>query len=130
MIKGLISRVAPDQIQALDEREKGYALHPLSPDTLRAKHPENVHTYISKNTQTGDMDHPILQSYLDTVLSGFLTEFGEYGVHHFMETTSGWETPILRDRANPIYPRTTKLNGKTAAFFDDVLKTAKVNWLD
>jgi len=130
-IKGLICRVGPSQIDALDKREAGYNLHQLHPETLSAPHStECVHTYVSASDPDGSNVHPILQSYLDTVLTGFLTEFDKQGVHHFVETTTGWETPILRDRASPIYPRTTALTAETAAFFDEILEANGVNWTD
>lgn len=130
-IKGLICRVDPTQIEQLDRREAGYDLHQIPSEALTPPSTVNiVHTYISANTPNEDTSHPILQSYLDTVLSGFLDEFGPSGVHHFLETTTGWETPILRDRTTPIYPRATALEDSRAEFFDKVLTDFGVNWSD
>ena len=49
--------------------------------------------------------HPILRSYLDTVLAGFRAEYGPGAVADFVATTRGWEAPILDDRARPRYSR-------------------------
>jgi hypothetical protein len=49
--------------------------------------------------------HPILLSYLDTVVLGYLREFGPGGVARFFATTDGWEGPVRDDRADPVYPR-------------------------
>lgn len=48
---------------------------------------------------------PILQSYLDVVVAGYLAEFGAAGVARFFATTDGWAAPLLTDRAAPRYPR-------------------------
>ena len=66
-------------------------------------------------------DHPILLSYLDVVLQGYLHVFGEAGVQHFMETTDGWDTDVLNDRANPIYPRAQSLSADEIALVDACL---------
>ncbi len=131
-IKGLVSTVRPDQIAGLDAREAGYDLHTLPAPVFGGQlaKTDPIHTYISADDQIGDAEHPILQSYLDTVLLGFLREFAESGVTHFLDTTVGWQTPILKDRINPIYPRTTPLAADHADFFDQELKKLGAVWMD
>jgi hypothetical protein len=51
------------------------------------------------------MAHPVLLSYLDVVVQGYLQEFDEAGVAHFFDTTDGWDAPLLDDRTHPHYPR-------------------------
>jgi hypothetical protein len=119
-IDGLIAAVPNADWAALDERETGYARlssgnavsHPLSART------EIAH-YAVPPEETGVAgDHKILLSYLDVVVQGFLHEFGEDGVQGFFDTTSGWETPVLNDRAAPQYPRHQVLSTVETALVD------------
>jgi hypothetical protein len=70
----------------------------------------------------GSDEHPILLSYLDTVVQGYLTEFGEDGARRFFETTAGWEAPVFDDRAEPVYSRVTRLTDDERTFVDDELR--------
>ncbi|MEY8843070.1 gamma-glutamylcyclotransferase, partial [Cribrihabitans sp. XS_ASV171] len=64
---------------------------------------------------------PILLSYLDVVVQGYLRVFGVDGADRFFATTDGWESPILDDRAEPRYPRHRRLKDEERAFVDDRL---------
>ena len=64
---------------------------------------------------------PILMSYLDVVVQGYLREFGERGARDFFATTDGWDTPVLNDRAAPRYPRAQVLTGAETALVDALL---------
>jgi hypothetical protein len=64
---------------------------------------------------------PILLSYLDAVVQGYLTEFGPEGVARFFATTAGWQTPVLDDRAAPRYPRHQPLTAPERALVDSHL---------
>jgi len=130
-IQGLVFKVEPHQIPSLNERETGYNVEKISESQISSQSPiQDVHTYISAKNLNGDASHPILQSYLDTVLLGFFTEFGQVGVQRFLETTVGWETPILTDRKTPRYPRTTPIETEIAQSFDDALNEIGANWVD
>ena len=121
-IAGLICEVAPDQIADLDAREAGYDLVALPPASLNTPlQTPHVHTYVSANAATGDATAPILQTYLDTVLLGFFQKFGADGIDQFIETTRGWETPILQDRPHPLYPRYTALSDEITTLIDTKL---------
>ena len=50
-----------------------------------------------------DRLHPVLLSYIDVVVEGYLNEFGEDGVARFFASTGGWDAPIADDRAAPRY---------------------------
>jgi hypothetical protein len=69
----------------------------------------------------GDREHPVHLTYVDTVLQGYLREFGEAGARRFMETTDGWHVPILDDRAAPRYPRARPLPAPERALVDGLL---------
>ena len=57
-------------------------------------------------------------SYLDTVVQGFLREFGAAGVECFFATTGGW-CPLLDDRDAPRYPRSQKTTAAERRLVDD-----------
>ena len=56
-------------------------------------------------------------------LSAATGEFGEAGVARFFATTDGWDTPILDDRAAPLYPRHQLLTPAERALTDHHLAT-------
>lgn len=64
---------------------------------------------------------PILRSYLDAVMQGFLREFGADGLHRFVAETDAFHTPIHEDRASPLYPRAVRLSPAEIELFDLVL---------
>lgn len=64
---------------------------------------------------------PILRSYLDAVMQGFLREFGADGLHRFVAETDAFHTPIHEDRAEPLYPRAVRLSPAEMELFDHVL---------
>lgn len=78
----------------------------------------------------GDSEHPILQSYLDTVMLGVMNHFGAVGLARFIAETDGWEAPILRDRMEPFYPRAARLDGAVRELIDASLAKAGVSYID
>ncbi len=115
-IDGLSADVPNADWDALDEREFAYervALEGL-PNTAIYEIPAGKHAAASKT-------HPILMSYLDVVVQGYLNEFGEAGAALFFATTHGWDAPILDDRAAPLYPRHQVLSASETGFVDDAL---------
>ena len=79
-IEGLIARVPRDDWAALDEREAGYERHPIV-SGLRHGAPRAVAAQIYDVPAPGAplAPRPILLSYLDVVVQGFLREFGAEG---------------------------------------------------
>lgn len=123
-VEGLIAAVPGADWAALDERERAYDRHDVS---HRVRHvagrdlevaiyaiPEGFHRAPTE-------DNPVLLSYIDTVVQGFLTEFGPAGVAHFFETTEGWDVPILNDRAAPVYARAQPTTARERDIVDDSL---------
>lgn len=120
-IEGLIAHVPGGDWAALDAREYAYdrvpvtaaVTHPLAGPVEIAIYsvPEGRHTRPSSA-------YPILLSYLDVVLQGYLREFGPLGVARFFATTAGWDAPVLDDRAEPRYPRHQPLSGEERALVD------------
>ena len=115
-IDGLLAEVPGGDWAALDAREWAYIRAPAEPGRgAQIYHiPADLHTAPSQT-------HPILLSYLDVVVQGYLNEFGETGVARFFATTDGWEAPIINDRAAPQYPRAQQLSPDETALVDAML---------
>ncbi len=106
-IEGLIAGVPGADWAALDEREHAYD-RVAAPDVAHALdwRPEvSLYTIPDGKHGAPDRAHPVLLSYIDVVVQGYLDEFGEDGVRRFFETTAGWDAPVADDRADPIYTR-------------------------
>jgi len=124
-IEGLLAGVPGGDWAALDDRESGYDRHLVSDAVVHVQQePMAVQVYAVPATRAlpGNRRHPILLSYLDVVVQGFLREFGPDGAARFFETTSGWEAPVLDDRASPRYPRHRKLTGEERDTVDAALE--------
>ena len=124
-IDGLMAEVPNGDLLALDEREYAYDRVPASSHVDHNYNlPHEVSIYAIAPTQhhAPTKDHPILLSYLGTVVQGYLNEFGEDGVKAFFDTTSGWDAPILDDSRNPIYPRTQILTRRENALLEDQMQ--------
>jgi len=129
-IDGLVAQVPGDDWAALDLREAAYQRHPLPPSLL-ANAPVwagNVSIYAVDPAHGADAAHPVLLSYLDVVVQGFVQEFGESGAVRFFDTTAGW-TAVHDDRAAPLYPRHQVLTGKERRLVDDLLEERGVSRL-
>ncbi|MCY4179794.1 MAG: gamma-glutamylcyclotransferase [Litoreibacter sp.] len=133
-IDGLIARVPNSDWVALDEREFGYWREPVPPEALTFSSPvsTDVQIYQTRTDQDAEpsVKHPIILSYLDVVVQGFLAQFGEDGVGRFFETTAGWEAPILNDRQAPIYPRHQSLTPFETGLVDAHLETLSAHVQD
>ncbi len=127
-IEGLIAGVPGADWEALDQREFSYlrepaddVIHPLpaKPEVHIYHAPPHLH-------QPATDQHPVLLSYLDTVVQGYLREFGEEGVTRFFDTTDGWDAPIKNDRADPVYSRAQKLTPDERTLVDDNVHRIKI----
>lgn len=116
-IEGLFVTFADDQRQRIAKREKNYDAVALSdrPDAViyRAK---------AAADRWGNADFPVVLSYVDVILGGYMAEFGEAGAERFMATTDGWFVPIVDDRAAPTYPRAVALTAQQRRFVDRLLQ--------
>lgn len=120
-IDGLIAAVAGGDWQGLDLRETGYRRHPIEVAHLSAA-PDwvgRIEIYAVEDCHVLPPNgQPILLSYLDTVVQGFLREFGAAGVEGFFATTAGW-CALLDDRDAPRYPRSQKTTAAERRLVDD-----------
>ncbi|WP_050527669.1 gamma-glutamylcyclotransferase family protein [Pseudorhodobacter aquimaris] len=119
-IAGLVAHVPNGDWAALDIRETGYARHHDHAALGQEPHPIQVYAVPPQNRAASD-PHPILLSYIDVVIQGFVVEYGPQGAADFFNTTSGWHTPILDDRKTPIYPRAQRLTAQETALVDEGL---------
>ena len=113
-IAGVTASIGDAGWEALDIREAAY-------DRLTLPDPhDGVAMYRAAPRFVGDpsLGQPILLSYLDVVVQGYLHEFGEDGVAQFFDTTDGWDAPLLNDRSNPIYARAQEVSRSEIALTD------------
>ena len=131
-IDGLIAAVPHGDWAALDAREAAYARVPVTGQVCHAApgRPEVAIYRIADPDHAAPCDaHPILLSYVDVVVQGFLAEFGRAGAERFAETTAGWDAPVLDDRAAPRYPRAQRLDARERAVVDGLLADLPVTLL-
>lgn len=120
-IDGLVAEVPGGDWAALDRREASYRRHAVQADTVPGALAAHVYAAPPDLAVMPGPAHPVLLSYIDAVVQGFLREWGEEGVERFFATTAGWEAPILNDRAAPRYPRPQRLEPAEAALADEGL---------
>lgn len=97
-IDGLSAAVPDGDWTALDLREAAYVRAEVHPGTA-------IYHLTPGTSARPSRAFPVVLSYIDVVIEGYLTEFGEDGVERFFSTTDGWDAPILDDRAHPQYLR-------------------------
>lgn len=124
VLDGLIAGVDDTAWEALDAREFFYARLDATDavDSDVSPRPRiALYSVPEADARLSDGTAPILLSYLDVVLQGYLDVFGEAGATRFFDTTTGWETPILNDRSDPLYPRAQSLAAEEVAWIDAAL---------
>lgn len=124
-IDGLIAPVPDNNWAALDAREQGYNRLVLTPAALPDSYQEHdIAIYAVPETPVDGDPHkrPILLSYLDVVLQGYLQQFGPLGAEQFLATTDGWDRPVQDDRAAPRYPRHQALDATQLTFVDSAIE--------
>ena len=116
-IDGIVIAQPMDTLPALDQREGQYTRHAIDAGALDWLDPRPdgwpdpfVYVGNDEHRRPGDADHPIMLSYLDVVIAGFLKTFGASGADHFVKTTDDWHVPVLNDRTAPRYPRALSLS--------------------
>jgi hypothetical protein len=119
-IEGLIAPVPPDGWATLDLREAAYLRRDASAQIDHGAEASEIAIYAIAEGRSRDPDAatPILLSYLDVVVQGYLQHFGEPGVARFFASTEGWQAPVLDDRAAPLYPRAQRLSAAETALVD------------
>lgn len=128
VIDGLVAHVPGGDWDALDMREHAYA-RVLADDVehgIMGAHEIHIyHAPADMHAPATEM-RPVLLSYVDVVVQGYLREFGEEGVARFFETTDGWDAPMKDDRDAPSYPRHQRLTRGETAMVDGWLEELRV----
>lgn len=122
-IDGVMVPIQADEVPALDARERGYSRHMVT----STKSTDALAMYVShsEHVAMACSDYPLLQSYVDCVLAGFLAIYGWDGVDRFFASTAGWSAPILPDRLCPLYPRAVVLSQTLTESFDERIMAAR-----
>jgi cation transport regulator ChaC len=119
-LQGLIAPVPGDTWAELDRREAAYDRHPATHALTHHSDAQSVVVYAIDPVRhrAPGPENPILLSYLDVVIAGYLAEYGPEGPAQFFQTTSGWQAPVLDDRAAPRYARARPLTDEVRALTD------------
>lgn len=120
-VQGVIAPVPNSDWDALDAREHAYDRIDATdniPNTPPMAEQIAVYAIAPEKLNEPDDHHPVLLSYIDVVIQGFLQVYGQDGVTQFMETTTGWNAPILNDRPKPVYPRAQTLSKQETHLVD------------
>ncbi|KPP83788.1 MAG: putative protein involved in cation transport [Rhodobacteraceae bacterium HLUCCA08] len=120
---GLIAQVPGADWAALDAREQAYIRRDVTHQVRHALAPRSTALYQAARGHIAppSTEHPILLSYLDVVVQGYLNTHGADGARHFFATTAGWEGPVLDDRPAPLYPRHQYLDPRERKLVDNAL---------
>jgi len=125
-IDGVVVSIPVHELAQLDERESGYERLTLPADCFDL--PDSfegdevmVYRSLPENRALADSEHPILQSYVDCVMAGYLRRFSETGLRALMDSTRGWDRSIFDDRVDPFYPRWVEVDDISCAMFDEYL---------
>ncbi|MFY0635477.1 MAG: gamma-glutamylcyclotransferase [Vannielia sp.] len=124
VIEGLVAHVPGGDWAALDLREMAYGRHEVSALCEHGAGDVRVEVYAvtADHAAAPDVAHPVLLSYVDTVVQGFTDVFGEAGALGFFASTVGWPPEVVDDRAAPVYPRATQVSAAERAFVDEGLR--------
>lgn len=107
VIDGIVARVPGADWEALDAREHAYVRRDVSRAVSHdaAPGPTAVYQVAEGHIAPASANGPLILSYIDTVVQGFVQVHGEAGAARFFATTTGWDAPVIDDRAAPRYPR-------------------------
>ena len=109
-LHGITANVPDGDWAALDAREFAYQRNALADGTAIYEISDAIIT-------PPNGPYPILRSYLDVVIQGYLREFGPDIAAQFFTTTDNWG-PIHDDRDAPLYPRHQPMTKAETAFVD------------
>ena len=132
-IDGVVVRLPLAHLPQLDAREAGYdrlslplSHFDLSDELQQQMNEEGVESIMvyrshTENRILADENNPVLQSYVDCVMAGYLHRFGEQGVRDMVSSTRGWDRPLFDDRNDPFYPRWVAVEASARQYFDALI---------
>lgn len=106
---GVLVAIKPHELPRFDARERFYhrVMIPQRAVTMlsgaRVSCP-TIWTYMTSCPGEPSHQYPLVQSYIDVILTGCLA-LGTDFVSEFIETTHGWGSDWLNDRTHPRYQR-------------------------
>lgn len=131
-IDGVLVPISEEDLPTLDARESGYDRVALPREQFELLHGAKLDMsgdaefflYRSNADHEGSASdaHPILQSYVDCVMAGYLKYYGEQGLREFVASTDGWYGQILNDRTTPLYVRAQSIDAALLHRFDNMLE--------
>jgi len=106
LVNGVLLQVNDTHLVEFDRRERGYTRiaiehHQLDSD-ITLDEQDQVWIYVTEQATPPCSMSPIVQTYVDTVLTGCL-EVSEHFAQQFIEHTIGWHHPLENDREKPKY---------------------------
>jgi Gamma-glutamyl cyclotransferase, AIG2-like len=106
---GVLVQVQPHVLPHFDQRERRYhrvMIPQQSVTSLSGERLSSATIWAYVTSRPGEPSHayPLVQSYIDVILTGCLAIGLDFAVE-FIETTSGWESTWLNDRRHPRYVR-------------------------
>ncbi|MEM1376801.1 MAG: gamma-glutamylcyclotransferase family protein [Pseudomonadota bacterium] len=132
ILPGLLVFDHAANLPALDIREAGYDRRELTAADLDIATPVPagcpIYVYEGQPQPDSNRSNVILQSYLDAVLQGYFVMYGAEGVDGFVRSTARFDTPLLRDRETPNYPRAVTLTHEERDLIDRA--TAALSFID
>ena len=105
-INGVLFRVPKSMMEGFDKREVGYDRVNIPLDQMiinpsdtfgQIETDERIWMYVPQHFQKADENHPLLQSYVDTVMHGCLEWGGREMAEEFVLSTDGWSLFFLND---------------------------------
>lgn len=121
---GVVVAVGEVELPKFDAREEGYSRKELDRLGIILQDKDlpigDVWTYVVDLPGIPSEDNPIVQSYVDVILTACF-DYGEEFARTFVKTTKGWENPWINDRKEPRYPRAMS-STPLASKIDSLLK--------
>lgn len=127
-VTGVLLEVSPEELVEFDRREAGYQRVVLDASQISSDHAfdnsQPIWVYVTQYHLPPCEHSPIVQSYVDTVLTGCL-EISEQFARHFIANTVGWQFPYENDRLSPKYARMAGVSAQHQTWIDALLLECK-----
>lgn len=128
-INCIIFEVPEQLIDTLDSREFLYTRESVNKTDIefiksktKIEDNDNIWIYLTKIPQEPESDFPIIQSYVDTCISGCIQLENQFTIKNFantfIQTTQNWSKYWVNDR---IFPRAPHIHQPLAYKIDDIL---------
>jgi glutathione-specific gamma-glutamylcyclotransferase len=108
-IVGALLSVTASDLEEFDRREISYGREQVEASTGARNRAAWLYVGKPANHGRASRSFPIWRSYVDCVLAGYLELGGTAELDAFIDSTTGWDGPMLDDRAAPRYPRAVGL---------------------